>query len=226
MKKLMFYAALLVCLMALPIGVQAYSVGDSPSDAIGTEFEGYGINVINWTPGLNSGNLAFDIFTDYPKAGITVGDWATTAADLFFTETYHGSDYLWALPLVSHGGFAAGTMYAVGSFLVSDDFDPSLGSYIYNHNVPVQVSAIGNNYGWDSFGGGSVVWNDLGTSGNPDWRIRVTTGIWEDDANASMKLLWGTATCGNDVIETPEPATMLLLGLGLVGVGLLRRKQS
>jgi hypothetical protein len=40
--------------------------------------------------------------------------------------------------------------------------------------------------------------------------------------------LWGTATCGNDTItgKVPEPATMLLLGLGLLGIAGARRKFS
>jgi hypothetical protein len=34
-----------------------------------------------------------------------------------------------------------------------------------------------------------------------------------------------TAWCANDVILTPEPSIILLLGMGLLGVGLLRRKK-
>jgi hypothetical protein len=208
----------------------SYSIGDSPSDAIGVRgFEGYGININNFTPGYNSGNISFDIFSNYPQSGLKIGGWQTYAADLFIFETYHGTQYPWAIPLVDHGGFSAGTFYAVGSYKVSDDFDPGDMGYIYNHNVPVRLETVGNNYGYSSIGGGSVSWNTL--PGSPDFRINInTTGFWEDDPEASLALLWGTATCGNDVIEgsvapVPEPATMLLLGSGLLGfAGMGRRK--
>jgi hypothetical protein len=226
----------LVAVFCLAAAANAYTFNDPVGDKIGVwEFETYGINVLNYTPGVYSGAISFELFTNYPQAGLTVGAWNTQVADLFIAETYYGANYQWAIPLVSHDGFNAGTMYAVGSYLLSDSQAPAGGGYIFNHNVPVRIDTIGTNYGYQSFGGGSVVWNPLGgpgsSDGGPDYMISVVTGgLYQDDPNGVYEITWGTATCANDVVTgstnpVPEPATMLLLGLGLVGMGVGARRK-
>jgi len=127
MKRFLVLAAVLAMVLVLggPFSAQAYTVNDPSNDAIGDRvFETYGINVSDI---YNTGGINISLFTNYPQAGYTVGSWATLPADLFITETYLGNQYQWAIPLVSHDGFAAGTMYAVGSFAISDDLEPAGG---------------------------------------------------------------------------------------------------
>ena len=219
----MLYMLVGACLMALPFGVQAYTINDTVPDAIGVRtFEGYGINVYNYTPGVNSGGIVIDLFTNYPQAGLTVGSWITKPADLFIKETYYGNSYLWAIPLVDHGdGFPVGTMYAVKSYNVSDFYEPVGGGYTYNHNVPVHIATQGSNYGWGSIGSFSVTWDTLVPPGSPDWRIHITSNIYQDDPNGVFSFTWGTATCANDVISgtVPEPGILILLGIAMSAIG-------
>jgi hypothetical protein len=235
LTKLMAVLALGAVIL-LPGVVWAYTINDSANDSIGyPTFESYGINVHNYTPGVNSGAIGFSLFTNYPQAGLTVGEWATKPADVFITESYKNpsdpsavrQNYQWAIPLIDHDGFTAGTMYAVGTFKISDDFEPVGGGYDYNHNVPVALATVGNNYGWTSFTGGTVTWNAL-AAGLPDWRVDVLNlgvgqgGIYQDDPNGTWCITWGTATCANDVVGcVPIPPSVLLLGSGLLGLGFL-----
>jgi hypothetical protein len=241
MKRFFLALVCAVILAVLPTMGLAYDINDSVPDAIGTPtYETYGMNVVNWTPGVNGGNIQFNLFSNYAGVDTVLGSppWTTTLADLFITENYFGVDYQWAIPLASRPGFTAGTMYAVGTALTSTDVYNANGggAYTFNPNINVQIATIGNNYGWTSIGGGSVA--SFGPDASmPYYQYQVTTGIYEDDPFATMTFLWGTATCANDILtgqvggggnpNVPIPPTALLLGSSLLGlVGLKKWKKG
>lgn len=85
-------------------------------------------------------------------------------------------------------------------------------------------------------GSGSLVYNMLTVGGNPlylgDHYViegYIPLSLFGSNWSRGFKMSW-TETCGNDVISmnvhtAPEPATMALFGMGLAGLGVLRRRQ-
>ncbi|MBN1569554.1 MAG: PEP-CTERM sorting domain-containing protein [Acidobacteria bacterium] len=215
MKKLsLTLAAFFLCSILLVPQASAGTVTftDPANDAIGVDFETYSLTLTN-LPGDSGHLLGIEIVTDYPEGGVTVGGWQTFAADLFLSDQTGN----YAVPLINHDGFIAGTWYAVDNYAVSDDFDPQPGSYIYNHDVPVWITQ-GTAFGYQA----SVTWISTGaTSGK--WIISLPEGnVYEGMGDTPMHVLWATATCANDVIEgdfpVPEPGIVILLGISMLGV--------
>ena len=60
------------------------------------------------------------------------------------------------------------------------------------------------------------------------WTLTIDKGLFDSgDLDNQMGIFWATGTCANDVVEgvVPIPTTILLLGSGLLGFGLLSRKK-
>jgi len=61
------------------------------------------------------------------------------------------------------------------------------------------------------------------------WTLEIDKDLFGSDLKGEMGIFWATGTCANDVVEgavVPIPTTILLLGSGLLGFGLLSRRKK
>ena len=66
-------------------------------------------------------------------------------------------------------------------------------------------------------------------SGLWEWTLTIDKNLFDSgDLDNQMGIFWATGTCANDVVEgvVPIPPTILLLGSGLLGFGLLSRRRK
>ncbi|MCC6390357.1 MAG: PEP-CTERM sorting domain-containing protein [Bryobacterales bacterium] len=189
---------------------------------------------------LSGGAVQINVRMNYGQNG---GDTTLSGINVGSFPTVHPGDILvtsggnrWAIPLVTHNDFTvgmagldAGNLYSVSGFLTSGTVlnNTSAGTYRPAEFVwGESTGAIKKNTG-----AGSVAATLLGGS-----EINVAINFTSADTNfleafsgSGSYVQFAAATCANDLVAgnpVPEPMSLSLIGAGLLGLGLLKRKRS
>jgi hypothetical protein len=207
------------------MGTQAYTIYDN---YIGANDHGWGdvignpayFDISRIEVNYVNGTMVVDIYSRYFD---NIGINGTQLGDLFISSNGAEWDYVAVLDNHVAGGGQVG-LYRIsdgGGTVLSHGPDGNT----WRDGQVVQFVSTGTSVysgAWSIYG--------LGTGADTDDYLRFTINYSGWGIKDKFGLRW-TMTCGNDVIEgedpptsTPEPATMLLLGSGLLSLVGLRRK--
>ena len=144
-------------------------------------------------------------------------------ADLLFDVN---GIYTFGVPLVSHDGLVAGSLYQIVSARTSNDYLNGSG-YFWRFNTPVAINPAGATL---LNTGAAPVTIGLGYAEvQTTLSFTPNADFWNDLTSSGLSVHFASAVCGTDVLDgriqvTPEPGAIILFGTALLLiVPILRR---
>jgi len=176
--------------------------------------------------------IQFDISDDVMTVGVetdfyhSFGSYGIDYGDLFIDDT--STDIEWDYVFDTSGKKLYDISDAQDQIVYSNDVGATKGWNPAQYRPDEEV--LIDPTGLTAIGDGTTTGFTYGArSEDFIWMSFDITGMNLNPDSFSLVLHW-TQTCGNDVIEervpTPEPATMLLLGFGLIALAMLRKRFS